>query len=512
MLYKFLYYDSEISAVIKNIEDGDSFSVVRTCLPEMIERNQIINPEDIEKEQPIKYNRRSDIKLFGGADLDKYLSNTLGSNIVHERDFVNQIRNSDRKVVIVSGIRRTGKTIGVQQYLRSVRENNISACYIVLIKKIDSNTLFDFIEANCQNYNVICIDEITKCIDFAEASSWVSDYYVPAYNKEKVVLTGTDSYALELASTSGLLDRTTYINTSVVLYSEYKRIRNKSFKDYLDAATLYSQTELSFNTLTDLLSVTICNNISESLYVNNKDMGMSKDELTYYVFYALIKQSINSYTRDNLVGDNPVTDKETRKRIRGTANRQVLEDLVANSQIKFNKATFKTVVQMMHRMGVLVGIPNILIYGDLEFYVAIPGVNCSIIRRYNSKILSICNAEGLTMDSNNTVYGRIYECLIATNLKKAGYDVYTCRNENGTFEIDLVVKTDNYYYLLEVKSKSTKAADDFRHLRNLSVFEEQFNDLPTKTFVLYMGESETKGTDCYLNIEEFLLNYITLLK
>ena len=162
---------------------------------------------------------------------------------------------------------------------------------------------------------------------------------------------------------------------------------------------------------------------------------MSKDELTYYVFYALIKQSINSYTHDNLIGDSPITDKETRRRIRSTANRQVLEDLVANSQIKFNKATFKNVVQMMHRMGVLVGIPNILIYGDLEFYVAIPGVNCSIIRRYNSKILSICNAEGLTVDSNNTVYGRIYECLVATNLKKAGYDVYTCRNENGTFEI-----------------------------------------------------------------------------
>ncbi len=61
----------------------------------------------------------------------------------------------------------------------------------------------------------------------------------------------------------------------------------------------------------------------------------------------------------------------------------------------------------------------------------------------------------LRMNQNLSVYnGAIYESIVASELKKQGYDLFFFRNSDSTMELDFLIRFENEIIPLEVKSKN----------------------------------------------------------
>ena len=134
------------------------------------------------------------------------------------------------KVAAITGLRGTGKTTLFFHTIDSLmKEYNVSAdeiCYITVMEKdTDMHTLCDII--NKVDARHIFIDNITKVNDFVERSylltERISDF-------KKVVITGDNMYALNIASREGLCNRVIKMGTNMLFY-EFSRLFSNEHKD-----------------------------------------------------------------------------------------------------------------------------------------------------------------------------------------------------------------------------------------------------------------------------------------
>lgn len=83
----------------------------------------------------------------------------------------------------------------------------------------------------------IFIDEISVVKNFVHCSGTLADNYT--LDGEKVVVAGTDSYAIECAFGDGLFHRCIMHNVTFIYYKEYVRTIGGSLRDYLTSGGLY---------------------------------------------------------------------------------------------------------------------------------------------------------------------------------------------------------------------------------------------------------------------------------
>lgn len=108
------------------------------------------------------------ISTYTGKPLEKYIDNML-RYIKAERDFVSEImhytHNTYNRVLAISGLRGTGKTIGMLQAIRNIGKYD----KIVYMSINDGNNIrcqeiWDIIEKQFNSIEYIFIDEITRAI------------------------------------------------------------------------------------------------------------------------------------------------------------------------------------------------------------------------------------------------------------------------------------------------------------------------------------------------------------
>lgn len=167
------------------------------------------------------------------------------SNTFERRDCFRQLedylKKGSTKVCILYGLRRTGKTTMMFQAINDIGPEN--AGYILcedgdgygkLCQKLN-----EYIDAGKK---AVFIDEVTKLSDFITSSASLADYY--SGTGTKIVITGTDSLGLDLASRGELFNRAENIHTTYVSYGEYMRlIKNADMDDYIQYAGVLSHEE-----------------------------------------------------------------------------------------------------------------------------------------------------------------------------------------------------------------------------------------------------------------------------
>jgi hypothetical protein len=132
--------------------------------------------------------------------------------------------DSTDRVLIVCGLRRTGKTTMLRQailalspteraraaYAKMTEQDNMSAL------KTDLQTLYD------AGFRYVFIDEVTLMEDFIDTASVLSDLF--AGMGLKIVLSGTDSLGFWFAEREELYDRTFTLHTTFIPFSEHARL------------------------------------------------------------------------------------------------------------------------------------------------------------------------------------------------------------------------------------------------------------------------------------------------
>ena len=128
------------------------------------------------------------------------------------------------KVLILYGLRRTGKTTLIRQAIAAMPMELFERTAFIQIKPGDNlgDISYDLKWLEENRYQYIFLDEVTFAKDFIEGAALLSDIY--AASGMKIVLSGTDSLGFLFSESEELYDRCVMLHTTRIPYREYERV------------------------------------------------------------------------------------------------------------------------------------------------------------------------------------------------------------------------------------------------------------------------------------------------
>ncbi len=219
-------------------------------------------------------------------------------------DIKNYLDNDNPgKVLILYGLRRTGKTTLIFQSLISLTlKEHAKAAFIRINKdnkyielKEDLNYL------TTHGFKYIFIDEVTLLDNFISISSVFSDIFG---TRSKIILSGNDSLGLYIAKYDELFDRAIFIHTTYISYKEFSEVLGiDSIDKYIEyggtmsiEANRYNNTPLSDDNYQDYIDTAIAGNITHSL--KNYNSGEHFSSLFALYEKGELKNVINRVIED----------------------------------------------------------------------------------------------------------------------------------------------------------------------------------------------------------------------
>ena len=203
-----------------------------------------------------------------------YGKNAKKSPYPQRRDIFPELENfmrspieGEARICALYGLRRTGKTEMMFQCLDCMdQESREASAYIVMTGEIGMSDLRKCM--NALRREGICnffIDEVTSANNFQACASCLSDYY--AKDGCRIVIAGTDSLKIKLASYDELYDRAEFINTTHVPYAEFSRLLGgRGLDDYIMyGGTLTDKSYKTNQDRTEYINTAIVKNILHSL-------------------------------------------------------------------------------------------------------------------------------------------------------------------------------------------------------------------------------------------------------
>ena len=212
--------------------------------------------------------------FYAGADLTREIESRkekamlqTGLNHVYERDFVSDVRENYfetddyDKVLVISGLRGTGKTFGLLQAIENM-EDSVYIC----VQKEESETSEDYIQFLKQRpeKNII-IDEYNWITDREKL-----DYFLWTLVEDgkRVAIAGADFMTMDYLNYGALLYKIAYVNVSIFHYDEFCRVYQKesckeSFEEYLRTGGLFKEDVIdSFSALVSYIETAVVNHLT----------------------------------------------------------------------------------------------------------------------------------------------------------------------------------------------------------------------------------------------------------
>jgi hypothetical protein len=228
------YYYHRVTRNGKRVETYVSFEIVEDL------KNKIIRRKDLEK-------RLKELR-------SEYAAIVPGGNAVHESDFRTIVRygrnlesqiapvrkykqrkcisilrdyvfgECNDKVLIVYGLRRTGKTTMIRQILNELPDGefNRAAFIQITIHNTMADLDHDLRLLENKGYKYVFIDEVTLMEDFIEGAAIFADIY--ASSGMKIILSGTDSLGFAFTEMDQLYDRCIVLHTTFIPYREFEEV------------------------------------------------------------------------------------------------------------------------------------------------------------------------------------------------------------------------------------------------------------------------------------------------
>ena len=131
---------------------------------------------------------------------------------------------SQDKVFILYGLRRTGKTTMIRQVFAEMNDTQLAKTAFIQITAKDTladvNRDLNALEA--QGFRYVFLDEVTLMEDFIEGAALFSDVFAAC--GMKIVLSGTDSLGFLFTEDEQLYDRCVLLHTTFIPYREFESV------------------------------------------------------------------------------------------------------------------------------------------------------------------------------------------------------------------------------------------------------------------------------------------------
>ena len=503
------------------------------------------------------------ISGYTGNALKDY-AKVLLMNVSRERVIVPKIRkyiNSESNdVLILSGIRGTGKTSALMQAVDGKEDQSL---FLTLIKDdIEVDDLISFVFQKLQskpNISLIIIDEITRLNNLSVSAVVLYEKFSLA--GYKVILSGTASASLILAKNQSLYHRSRLLNSSYISYSEVHEIFGCSLEDFYKSPDLKYLQDKEHSTFLDfprIFDSLIVDNIFESIQrnqhlISNELLSLSIEDLRlllYLIIYSVIftvdsvkdgKLYVASFSRViNLLS----VDKLSRLELS-----DLNKDLASRISIAYSKrvsaSTINLLLDLLRDLGVLVHIDNVCSQ-ESKWYLVNPFIANQVYNRIVLVTKDLLEDYEISQsDRLRGIYGSLYESIVVVDVllaKKYG-EAFVGYARNDIGELDIVAlfgdpkdcESDLFSEVYEVKlTADLDAASNRAVWINDESFYNSFSELrdfnvqcraviyggPTCIFNGFKDISKQKNFNGvepsviewrnkglkFINCEEFLLN------
>jgi predicted AAA+ superfamily ATPase len=380
---------------------------------------------------------------------EQYLIDNEVDNSWEKRDFVAEVEkymdSTLNKVLIVSGLRGTGKSVGV---LQAIKDRD--AVYIIMEQGIKTSS--DELLGVLSNINekIIIIDEYTW-IEGRNDSELDGFLYTLVNHGKRVVITGTESLSLEALKSGSLIHRAITIHTTHMSFPEYCHLYNEPMNQTICDRYLTQGGIFENYVITN--EHTMANYIESAIIANLKGYvrdyrPMFDDTKISNIIYTLFYRAIWDLMRNNpkLLQDNIETQL-------------VLERLGIDLEGKeISTHDIRMVADLLCGVGVLVKIPNLInemedvkdeLFKGYKTYIVNPSLTCQFIKTVFP-----------TYDNMSSMLGLVYEanCMVDLYFNKQPADsIYYLESKDAdNYEIDIVIVGNDdskkkQFYLFECK-------------------------------------------------------------
>lgn len=369
---------------------------------------------------------------------------------IYREKYMKKIINvmGTRDIKVITGIRRSGKSKlleAFRDYIESnIENNNIIYINYALTKYedlLEYHKLVDYVESkhipNAKNY--LLIDEVQLCDGFEKA---INNFH--AEEKYDIYITGSNAFLLSSDLATLFTGRTFSIEVYPFSFKEYQTYYDKAYNNIDDAfdryvyegglsgAYDYSTDEEKYNYIDDILETSIIRDIKKKYKIR------SEKELINITDYLMGVIS-------NIVSPNNITNK-----------------LVASGNNITNKTTSKYISYLC----------NAFLFYQIGRYDIKGKKRLESLSKYYLCDHAFKYAKLGTVKKD---VGYVYENIVAIELLRRGYELYTGNLYNG--EIDFVAKKRDENLFIQVSDNIRDEKTFEREIKALLQIKEGYKKI-----------------------------------
>ena len=447
-----------------------------------------------------------------------------------KRDFVFKVSDFMQcrfgGIKIVSGLRGTGKTVGL---LQTIEDNN--ALYLRCVEKGKTSIveILDLISSHNDKHNII-IDEFTWIKEFLPPVT--DDDYTKRSDAERsivalsefgknIILTGTESASLEAIKSRGFIHRTAdTLHVTRFSFTEFKRI----FKDSLPSNNqdVYDFFLREGGIFEDYVKQSvrgidgyIRDSIVENLYAYvGSDKGLTRQQIASGV-YTVLFEAVHDIINTKINGE------EFTEKAKANLAAMGINDVTQ----KLHPKTVQMISETLETIGVIIRIPNViprqnrldkegLDGDDFRTYIVNPAISYQLAKVIFKDIRD-----------EKMLLGRLMEASVIVELdaiKRSWDKIYFYDHDNKEVDVVIVpISEESPISLIEIKHRYKISSSDIQN-KTWSILSNDVeqtiskrfpdNDIENRYFV-YTGprkiEVNTNNNRTYLliGIDDCLQHY-----
>lgn len=463
------------------------------------------------------------------------------------------------RVLILFGLRRTGKTTMLRQAVTEMTtENQARAAYLKL-RQTDTMDMLnrDLKRLHAAGYRYVFLDEVTLMKDFIDSAALLSDVF--AAMGMKLVLSGTDSLGFWMALDRELYDRAYLTHTTFIPFREYSRLLGiDSVDEYIRYGGTLRAGETAFNNPNALaedapfrddestrryIDTAICKNIQHSLACCG-DGGEFRHLYSLYEAGELtnainrIVESMNhrfvlsTLTRDSRCGDL-CSDRDPQRRTdildvvdQETVTNRLMELLEIRNQedltIGIRPEHVTEIKKYLKALDLIQdsptefaerGLPpeeHVLFTQPGMRYCQAEALVYSLLQDETFLLLSEQTRQNVTGRILEEVRGRMMEDIVLLETSRAlssRYKVCKLKFDQGEYDMVIYDREENCCAAYEIKHSGKVVPEQARHLldeEKRALTEQRFGPMVERGMI-YRGEDmESEDGIVYRNVECFL--------
>ena len=559
-----MYYYHRFKEDNKLIEKYIDFSLLENLKSQIELRRELKKELELLKDKSNVKKTKKDISFRCNILVKEELRNFV--NIVKDYkkrkcyNKINEYLYNDvyNKVLILYGLRRTGKTTLIRQSIYNMNEVAfLQSAFIQItpnVTLVDLNK--DLRDLALLGFKYIFIDEVTLLEDFIEGAALLSDIYVNS--GMKIILSGTDSLGFIFANSDQLFDRNILVHTTFIPYKEFENVLNiKGIDEYIRYGGTMSLSGKKYNdyyifddkkSVDEYVDSAIAKNIQHSLryyqngthFRNLKEL-YDKNELTN-VINRIVEDINHRFTKEIITKKFKSNDLAISSRnLRNDAKNQILildeidqdtftehlKDMLEvldkeEQKVKIKDDHLKEIKEYLRMIDIIYEIdvksfPNInnikkniiITQPGLRFVQASSLVNSLLLDEKFTK-LSIFEIQYIISRVIGEIKGRMMEdiILLETKMANSNKEVFKLQFAVGEFDMVIADIPNRSCEIYEIKYSKEAVANQYRFLKEeekLRLTSHRFGNI-VKKGVIYRGKSCMIDDINYINVEEYLKN------